>query len=65
MNPWIEQVERFALRSERFEACAVHAIICDTCKSGKSYLTEEVLARVEVLADIDPSTMSVLIGDGL
>lgn len=126
MNPWIDQVERFAIRSERFEACrqftdgrigaranrgvalskekmdaliwglshenavvrrvclefldahpdesaipaiivclddpvprvrwhAVHALICDTCKAGKSYLTEDVLTRVEALAANDPS----------
>jgi hypothetical protein len=33
----------------------VHALICDTCKDGKSYLNEEVLARVETMAASDPS----------
>lgn len=126
MNPWYEEVERFAHRSQRFEAgkrftdgrigaranrgvplseekvdaliwglshdspvvrrcclefldqhptqralpsilrCledpvprvrwhAVHALLCDTCKAGASYLTSDVLARVQTIADSDPS----------
>jgi HEAT repeat protein len=126
LNPWIAQVELFADRSERFEACkrftdgrvgakanrgvelsdekmdaliwgashenpvirrvclefldahpderaipsiirclddpvprvrwnAVHALICDTCKDGRSYLNEDVLARVVTMATSDSS----------
>jgi vesicle coat complex subunit len=34
---------------------AVHALICDTCKAGRNYLSEDILGLVEVMAVSDPS----------
>ena len=34
---------------------AVHALICDACKLGINYLNDEVLARLQVIAENDPS----------
>jgi hypothetical protein len=34
---------------------AVHALICDACKPGVSYLSSDVLGRLRTMADEDPS----------
>ena len=34
---------------------AVHALLCDACKGGGSFLTPEIAARLEVVAAEDPS----------
>ncbi|MEM7017009.1 MAG: HEAT repeat domain-containing protein [Pseudomonadota bacterium] len=34
---------------------AVHALICDGCKPGTSYLTEELLAQIRNIAENDPN----------
>ncbi len=34
---------------------AVHALLCDACKAGESFLTPEVAARLRRVAEHDPS----------
>ena len=34
---------------------AVHALVCDTCKAGASFLTPDVAARLRQVAEHDPS----------
>jgi len=34
---------------------AVHALLCDACKDGSSFLTPEIAARLNVVAAEDPS----------